>query len=266
MMQEAKNLPTVRSSAEWLDYFRANADRVLDVPWSLGAGATDEELASIIPSLRSWQLGETSDGSHLMEAARRYAERENDPEFVEVARMFIVEEQGHGETLGRFLDLADVPRARRNWGDTLFRAIRHCLPEIEFWTTPVIMVEVHAMVYYNAIRRATNSAVLRRICERLLRDEVAHLRFQGERLAILHRHRPRWLRALTMAAHRVLFAGITLAIWAGHNKALRAGGYGFRHFWRSAWDRMGQAWRTMSPAGYHWEELTPIEARSLGEA
>jgi hypothetical protein len=250
MAQEAKGLPVVRSSGGWLDYFTANAARPMEVPWHLGAGASAEELAPIIGSLRSWQLGETSDGAHLMAAARNYAEEEGDPEFVEVAQMFIREEQGHGEALGRFLDLAGVPRAGRTWGDTLFRAVRHCLPEMEFWTTPVIMVEVHAMVYYNAIRRATGSDVLRRICERLLRDEVAHLRFQAERLAMLHRHRARWRRGLTMAAHRVLFAGVTLAIWAGHREALRAGGYGFAHFWRSAWDRMGHAWRAMSPEGY----------------
>ena len=57
-----------------------------------------------------------------------------------------------------------------------------------------------------------------------------------------------------MAAHRCLFAGITLAIWIGHKKALRAGGYDFAEFWRSAWGRMTHAWRAMSPAGYAWEE------------
>ena len=124
------------------------------------------------------------------------------------------------------------------------------------------MAEVPTIVCYDAIRRATKSAVLRRICERLLRDEVAHLRFQSERLAMLHRRRSRWLRGLTMAGHRVLFAGVTLATWAGHRKALRAGGYGFGHFWRSAWGRMAHAWRAMSPDGYSWEDK-PTETRSI---
>ena len=253
MSRDRKSLPAVWGSAQWLDYFTANAVHEIEAPWDLGPEASEEELSSIVVSLRSWQLGETSDGAHLRAAAREYAEAENDPEFIEVARLFIAEEQGHGEALGQILDLAGVERARRDFGDTLFRAARHCLSGLEVWTTPVVMVEVHAMVYYNAIRRATRSTVLRRICERLLRDEVAHIRFQCERLAILHRRRARWLRGLTMALHRVLFAGVTLAIWAGHRKALRAGGYGFRHFWRSAWDRMKHAWRTMSPDGYRWD-------------
>jgi hypothetical protein len=76
-------------------------------------------------------------------------------------------------------------------------------------------------------------------------------------LAILHQHRPRVLRAATLALHRVLFAGVTLAIWAGHRRALRAGGYSFWRFWRTAWGKMGQAWRTMDPRRYRW----PVESR-----
>ena len=113
---------------------------------------------------------------------------------------------------------------------------------------------MRSSTYYNAIRRATRSVVLRRICEQLLADEVPHIRFQCERLAILHRGRRPWLRTLTLAIHRFLFTGTTLAIWVGHRRALRAGGYGFLHFWRSAWDRMGHAWRMMAPEAYRWEE------------
>ncbi|MGF1579435.1 MAG: hypothetical protein ACFCD0_08740 [Gemmataceae bacterium] len=108
------------------------------------------------------------------------------------------------------------------------------------------------MVYYNAIRKATNSEVLRGICEQLLVDEVAHIRFQCQRLAILHRNRPRWLYWLTMAAHRFLFTGITLAVWFGHRRALRAGGYSFVRFWRRVWGKMRYAWRIMSPRAYFW--------------
>src|SRR5581483_3217776 len=102
---------------------------------------------------------------------------------------FIREEQRHGELLGRFLDLAGAGRVRADWGDRLFRAVRYCLPNMEVWTTPVVMVETLALVYYNALRRATGSAVLRGICARILADEVPHLRFQCERLAAMFRGR-----------------------------------------------------------------------------
>lgn len=116
------------------------------------------------------------------------------------------------------------------------------------------MVETHTLVYYNAIRRATQSPVLRGICEQILGDEVAHIRFQCERLAILHHGRGPWRYALTMALHRVMFASITLAVWVGHRQALRAGGYRFTRFWRSVWGKMNRAWRAMDPRGYDWTE------------
>jgi hypothetical protein len=224
---------------------------LLDIPWDSGAAAA-EEPAAIAASLPSWQLGESSDGARLLAAARDHAARTDDPSYVEAIQLFIGEEQRHGAELGRYLDAIGVPRARRDWGDTVFRAIRHLTGRLEVTVGVLLMVEVHALPYYSALRRATGSAVLRRICDQILRDEVPHIRFQCERLAILHRNRSRALRALTFAVYRVLFVGITLAVWAGHRRALRAGGLGFRRFWRTAWTKMTHTWRTADPRAYRW--------------
>ena len=242
--------PRITRSSEWIAHFENNAASQRPIPWELGAAVSSEELSAIAASLRAWQLGETSDGSHLMEAARHYAVSIGDPEFVDAVRLFIAEEQRHGANLGRFLDLAGVPRARSNWGDSLFRTIRYAVPRMETWVTPVVMVETHALIYYNALRRATRSPVLRAICGQILADEVTHIRFQCERVAILHRTRPAWLRRLTIGFQKLMFAGVTLAIWTGHRKALRAGGYDLALFWRAGWKKMNRAWRAMSPARY----------------
>src|SRR5579872_3703461 len=224
----------VRTSTEWRDYFEANAKKRIAVPWESGAGVTAEELASIARSLQAWQLGETSDGSHLIAAATHYALMMRDPAFVDAIRLFIKEEQRHGNDLGRFLDLAGVPRLQRDWGDSMFRRIRYLFPSMEVWVTPVIMVETHAMIYYAALRRATNSPVLRKVCEQILRDEVPHIEFQCERLAILHRGRSPLMMAVTRALHRFFFTGITLAVWAAHHRAYRAGGLSFAKYWRAS--------------------------------
>ncbi len=246
LVLDQKSRPlAIKTSAEWFAHFATNAKVQCDIPWGQGAELTEQERSNIANSLQAWQLGETSDGSHLLAAAQQYANRIRDPEFVDAVRLFIKEEQRHGNLLGRFLDLAGIPRIRKNWGDTAFRAIRYSVPSMEMWVTPVVMVETHALIYYNGIRRATNSKVLRCICGQILSDEVAHIRFQCERLAILHRNRPRWLQLLTLAVHRLLFCGITTAVWIGHRRALRAGGYTFLGFWRAAWNRMNLAWRMM---------------------
>ncbi|WP_020472823.1 ferritin-like domain-containing protein [Zavarzinella formosa] len=251
----------VRNSSEWITHFEENAACQRAVPWYQGAGVSAAELAEIADSLRGWQLGETSDGSHLFTAACHYAKAIGDPDFVGAVRLFIAEEQRHGRQLGRFLDLAGVPRASEDRGDSLFRFVRYSVSRMEVWATPVVMVETHAMIYYNAIRRATKSAVLRRICEQILADEVAHIRFQCERLAILHHRCSRWRRALTMRLHRLLFVVITIAVWTGHRRALRAGGYDFARFWKSAWGKMRFAWRMMSPDIYCWND-TPTTGQS----
>lgn len=254
---DATALPVVRTALEWVAYFRRNAANLLAVPWADGPGATPEELAPVLESLRAWQLGETSDGSRLLAAAERFAARANDPNFVTAIKLFIAEEQRHGDALGRFLDLAGTPRKRWDWGDTIFRLFRHFLTRIELWATVVVMVEVHAMLYYAAVRRATRSPVLRRICAQILRDEVPHIRFQCERLAICSRGRNRLLTALNFVSNRVLFAGITVAVWFAHRRALRAGGFTPRRFWRTAWARMGKAWRASDPRAYRWPTAGP---------
>jgi hypothetical protein len=241
-----------RTGAEWVAYFRANAGRHRPVPWRTGPRATPEELAAIVPSLRAWQLGETSDGNHLRAAAGRYARRFEDPDYLEAVELFIREEQRHGELLGQFLDRTGVGRAKADWGDSLFRFARYFMTDIEVWTTPVVMVETLALVYYNAIRHATGSAALREICAQILADEVPHLRFACERLASLFRHRGRLPLRLTLTGQRVLFRLVATLVWVGHRRALRAGGYGWRRYWRVAREKMNTSWLLMDPSRYDW--------------
>ncbi len=64
----------------------------------------------IADSLRAWQLGETSDGLHLLAASKNYAQAIQDFKYINVIQLFIKKEQRHGGDLGRFLDLAEIPR------------------------------------------------------------------------------------------------------------------------------------------------------------
>ena len=235
----------ITSSREWIEHYRANALDQLPIPWKEGSQLTKAQAEAIIPSLRAWQLGETSEGKQMLAAARRYAQQSADPEFVDVVKLFIAEEQRHGELLGRFLDLHGAPRLNRNWGDSIFRKLRHLLPNMECWTTVVIGVETLALVYYRAIMEASQSPVLRIICRQILKDEVHHLRFQYERLALIGRRRGHFTRLFIATLQRILFASTTVAVWIGHHRALRAGGYSFIRFWKSAWLRMEFHWRQM---------------------
>jgi hypothetical protein len=247
-----ENLEPICTTAAWLAYFRANEARCRPIPWDAGAEVTPAELAAIAHSLQAWQLGETSDGRHLRAVAAKYAQRVGDPDYPGAIDLFIREEQRHGQLLGRFLDLAGVGRRTADWGDTLFRAARYFLRSMEAWTTPVVMVETLAMIYYNAIRHATHSRVLRAICGIILADEVPHVRFQCERLAVILRGRRALGYSLTMLLQRLMFLVVVVLVWIGHRRALRAGGYRWTRYWRSAWQKMSANWRSMNPRRYCW--------------
>src|SRR5688572_18748042 len=91
--------PAVKTSAEWCAYFQAHAEALEPIAWD-EVKVEPEELAEIVDSLRAWQLGETSEGTHLRAAARKYADATGDGDFVHAIDLFIAEEQRHGETLG----------------------------------------------------------------------------------------------------------------------------------------------------------------------
>src|SRR5258708_4199598 len=128
----------VRTSAEWVAYFRANNSDRLDIPWEAGCQLTTEERELIARSLPTWQLGESSDGRHLHGAAERYAAGIGAPDYVEAIKLFIREEQRHGAELGRFLDLAGIPRKHWDLGDAVFRFFRHFMPRIEITAAVVV--------------------------------------------------------------------------------------------------------------------------------
>ncbi|MGC3972460.1 MAG: ferritin-like domain-containing protein [Pirellulales bacterium] len=236
-----------RTSADWIDYFDANDAAWADVPFHRGAEVALDQVRPLMRSLQAWQLGETSEAKQLKAAAKRHAYAVGDPDFVEAMKLFILEEQRHGESLGRWLDAVGAGRIRRDWGDSLFRWCRHSRPNLEVWTTIVTIVEVLAVVYYSSVRRAIPCPVLKAICAQIIRDEIPHLEFQTQRLRMLYaRRRPNLLR-LTMLGYRLLFTGTTLTVWFAHRRMFVAGGHGFFSYWRTALRHMQSTWQAMQP-------------------
>jgi hypothetical protein len=237
------------SSVRWCCYYHDDAERLLPLPWRRGAELTDEERAAVLPSVQDFQLGEQSEGRHLIRRAASYAERADDPEYLEAVRLFVAEEQRHAATLGRFLDLAGAPRLAGSRLDSAFRLLRR-LAGLELCIAVLLTAETIGKVYYQGLRRAIGSVLLRRVCEQLLRDEVMHMRFHAERLAILRRGRARWRVRAAHAWHRLLFGGTCLLVWIKHRRALRAGGFGLRTFWRACRREAARVLQAMDPCGY----------------
>jgi hypothetical protein len=237
-----RSRPRPWSSRRWCDYFHRQWHRLLVIPWRGGAGLTPAERDLIVPSLRVFQQGEAQEGGHFYRCARAHAEASGDFEYAEAHRLFMGEEKRHGRDLGRFLVLAGAPPLTQM--SQLARAFCWCGSRggLEPALLVILLSEVLALVYYAALRRATDSPVLRRLCVQILCDEKIHVRFQAERLALLRRRRWRLLLTLSHALDAALFVAAGLTVWHGHRRVLRAGGLGFWAFCR----RARQAYRTIA--------------------
>jgi hypothetical protein len=211
------------TSQYWINHFRANAAEKR-INWNLEPNITKEELAAILPSLQAWQLGETSEGKQLIAASTRYAWKIGDPQYVGAVRLFIKEEQKHGNNLGVYLDLIGKPRIQKNWGDTLFRKVRYFNTNMEIWTLAVIIVESTAQIFYQALKDATKCTLLKQICTDILIDEAYHITFQTERLAIIFESKNEFSRSWRTVAYRYFFFATSSLVWFAHKKLFKAGG------------------------------------------
>ncbi|QJD98111.1 ferritin-like domain-containing protein [Mucilaginibacter robiniae] len=239
----------MKTSTGWIKHFKVNATKTR-INWLLQPTATQEQIAAILPSLQAWQLGETSDGENLIRAATKYAKRVGDPLYVDCIKLFIKEEQKHGENLGQYLDRIGKPRIQHNWGDTLFREIRHLNTSMEMWTLAVITVESAAQVFYQALKDATQCKLLQQICTDILIDEAYHISFQTERMAILFSQKTAIERWVYRSFYKGFFFSTAMLIWFAHKKLFRAGGNTLKSYLRKMhYKYLMTIGRTTNPLG-----------------
>lgn len=219
----------MKTSGQWILHFR-ESEKQQRVNWSLDPEISEKEISIILRSLQAWQLGETSDGSHLFKAAAKYTARINDPAYMEALSLFIKEEQKHGNNLGTYLDRIGKPRIKRDLGDTLFRKVRHFNTNMEIWTLTVIIVESTAQIFYQSMKDATRCKLLRQICTDILIDEAHHIDFQTERFSVIFKSKTPFRRAVIQRLYYLFFFSTAVVVWVVNRKLFRAGGNTFEKY------------------------------------
>jgi len=237
------------TSEQWCRYFEANDLLESDIPWHEPGALTDHQRRAIADSIREFQAGENSEGRHLTRCAAEHARERSDFSYVRAMRYLIAEEQRHARDLGRFMIASRIPLVETTPVDVLFRRLRK-LAGLEVMIGVLVTAEIIAQVYYRALRAATQAAALRKLCERILRDEVFHVRFQCERLAILRAGRSRLALSMTHALQHLLFFGALMLVGIKHAPALRLGGFSLGRWWRAGWRQYGRARQIMDPRSY----------------
>jgi hypothetical protein len=231
----------MKTSNEWLKYYQENQRELTEIPWELGPELTDEEKRAVTHSIQEFQLGESSEGRHFIQDAREYCARTGDRYYLPAARLFIAEEARHALDLGRFLQLNGLPVVQTTLGDRVFRHLRNLFPGLELSIAVLITGELIAKVYYAALRKATGSAILRTLCEQILRDEVSHVAFQSEQLARLRAERWRVGYGITLLLQRALFYAAVVFVGFSHRAVMRRAGMTSRDWWRACWREFGAA-------------------------
>ncbi|HEY2583024.1 MAG TPA: ferritin-like domain-containing protein [Mucilaginibacter sp.] len=221
----------MKTSNYWIGHFKANALQKR-INWNTPVSINRDEVAVILPSLQAWQLGETSEGKHLIAASTKYALKISDLLYIDAVKLFIKEEQKHGNSLGRYLDKIGEPKIKKNWGDTLFRKIRYFNTSMEIWTLAVIVVESTAQIFYQALKDATNCKLLKAICTDILIDEAYHITFQTERLAIIYDGKSAFSKNWRRVVYKCFFYGTSCLVWFAHKQLFKAGGNSFESYLR----------------------------------
>ncbi len=242
------------SSEDWVAYYGRNAAEPVEIPWDRGAELTEADRSAVAASMQGFQLGESSEGRHLIDRARAWSIQNDDPAYPDAIRLFIGEEGRHARDLGRFLDLNGIPRIEKAFSDSAFRHLRRAAG-LEVSIAVLVTAEVIAQVYYAALRDATQSAILKALCERILRDEEEHVRFQAERMALLARGRSPFRLWMRRRTQRGLMLVTLLVVWTAHRHAYQAGGYPFARYARETLRALDRALDRMDPRAYRWSEL-----------
>ncbi len=218
------------TSADWVAYFESNQWDPENVVEHKDVELSRRAKRAITRSIQTFQLGESGEGTHFLKCARQWAERTGDFEYVTALEMFIKEEQRHAAALGAFMDRARIPRIQKEASDNIFRWVRH-QAGLELTITVLITAEIIARVYYPALRRATSSHWLRSICEQLCRDEIPHIRFQGQRLGIIMRHKSWFGRAISRFLSQALFDVACVVVWFAHRRVFKAAKLSWKQYW-----------------------------------
>jgi len=227
------SMPATLPYERWYRHFLDNRDALASLPWHDSYRLSEAERTAVGPSIQQFQLGEWARGRGFKRRAASTPGLGADPWFLPALDLFIAEEQGHSGMLGRFLDREGIPRLAHDWLDSAFRRLRK-LAGLEICAAVLVTAEVLAMPFYQALRDATRSRLLRAICVHILRDESAHLNYQALTLGLVRRSLSESARMLHSAVHSALFLGTALLVWQQHRRTFRAAGWTFRRFWNDA--------------------------------
>lgn len=202
----------------WNAYFETHhQEQFSSVNWHQEDTLSEAEKKLITKSIQQFQKGENSDGKNLLSKSTQL----HDSSYTSSIRNFIKEEQNHSKALGTFMDLHSIDRIQKHPLDAIFKSLLHSLG-IGGNVITLTTAEIISMVYYDALKKATQSKLLQNICDAILEDEVEHLKFQSLSLSVIYKNS--FIKNILLSLyHSLLIRGTILAVWFFHKDVLKQG-------------------------------------------
>lgn len=206
----------------WIQHFHSNRDRFTEPELPpRGCMLPADVLRALRESLAVFQLGESGGGTRLMQYVRHAARPDQLPGYEEAVSLFVAEEQYHERLLERVVLYMGGSCLERQWSNSVFRWLRNHFG-VEFNIQILLTAELIAEVYFGTVYRRCGDVSLRRICHKLLSDEMRHVAFNGDFLRERLADQPPWWR-LVWRAQFSLIHGVTAMVVAwDHRHCLRA--------------------------------------------
>jgi hypothetical protein len=222
----------------YLDHFKVNAKQVLlcqpdDYQLSL------EERETISSSVQAFQLGEASEGRHLLSMARNYSEESQNPAYHQAIAYLIKEENRHSAYLGKFMRAQGIPLKKSCWTNKIFRGLRR-FAGLELSLRTLVSAELIALTYYDCLGESSGSPLLKRICECMVEEEEMHVEFQMHHIHEINFQKFPLMMALADLGHAVILASTLCAVWLEHRKVLRKK-FVFSTYFKKVWDDFATA-------------------------
>lgn len=211
---------------DWVTHFEANGRQRPAIPWQPPDTIDPAVRLPLIRSLQRFAVGERGDGRHL----RAHAAATGDPAYARAIDLFVQEEQEHARLLARLLDRLGAPPLTWHWSDACFVIIRR-LAGLHLELAVLLVAEVIALRYYRTLRDGTGDAVLRAVCDQILRDEAGHVAFHCATLRRAGARLPGPMLILAELAWRGFFQAVCLVVTLDHHPALQAMQVSPQQFW-----------------------------------
>jgi hypothetical protein len=162
--------------ARWRDHFEANRLRPTPDLTRAAHGLPDGWAELLARSLAVFQLGESKGGRLVNEIDSVPG---FDADYRAAIKLFIAEEQRHGDLLALCVDGLGGELVQGTWTESLFVVARR-LAGVKFKLVVLLAAETVGLAFYRGLTTRLPAGSLRTCIEEICADELHHMQFHGD--------------------------------------------------------------------------------------